>query len=226
MRGTRTDMRGGRLRMPRSRGAASGFLLILLGIWGALIPFVGPYFDFGFSSDQAWAWTTTRGWLEVLPGVVTVVGGKLTTYRRMAEDAVDRVVAERRLDADGCRTRSLPLAGAAPRHELAALEQPRRLVRRYGTDAAQVVDVARSVTGWDDVMAARYAGLTTVRQPMRELGGTAARLLDEVITGGRAEPRHVVLPTELAVASIPCSLVERPELMSIETSASVGLITR
>ena len=29
-----------------------------------------------------------------------------------------------------------------------------------------------------------------------------------------------------AVASIPCSLVERPELMSIETSASVGLITR
>ena len=83
-------------------------------------------------------------------GVVTVVGGKLTTYRRMAEDAVDRVVAERRLDADGCRTRSLPLAGAAPRHELAALEQPRRLVRRYGTDAALVVDVARSVTGWDD----------------------------------------------------------------------------
>jgi len=55
------------------------------------------------------------------------------------------------------------------------------------------------VTGWDDVIAARYAGLTTVRQPMRELGGTAARLLDEVITGGRAEPRHVVLPTELVV---------------------------
>jgi glycerol-3-phosphate dehydrogenase len=81
-------------------------------------------------------------------GVVTVVGGKLTTYRRMAEDAVDRVVAERRLDADPCRTRSLPLSGAAPRPELAALEQPRRLVRRYGTDAAVVLDVARTVTGW------------------------------------------------------------------------------
>ncbi len=83
-------------------------------------------------------------------GVVTVVGGKLTTYRRMAEDAVDRVVAERGLDADPCRTRTLPLAGAAPRSELAALEQPRRLVRRYGTDAALVLDVARSVTGWGD----------------------------------------------------------------------------
>ena len=55
------------------------------------------------------------------------------------------------------------------------------------------------VTGWDDVMAARYAGLTTVRQPMRELGETAARLLDELITGSRTEPRHDVLPTELVV---------------------------
>ena len=46
-------------------------------------------------------------------------------------------------------------------------------------------------------MAARYAGLTTVRQPMRELGATAARLLDELITGSRTDPRHEVLPTEL-----------------------------
>ena len=55
------------------------------------------------------------------------------------------------------------------------------------------------VTGWDDIMAARYAGLTTVRQPMRSLGETAARLLDEVIAGSRSEPRHEVLPTELVV---------------------------
>lgn len=55
------------------------------------------------------------------------------------------------------------------------------------------------VTGWDDVMAARYAGLTTVRQPMRALGGTAARLLDELVTGARTEPRHELLPTELVI---------------------------
>lgn len=67
--------RGGRMRIPRSRGAASGFLLILLGLWGALIPFVGPYFDFAFTPDQAWTWTNARGWLEVLPGAVAVVGG-------------------------------------------------------------------------------------------------------------------------------------------------------
>jgi len=63
--------------MPRSRGAASGFLLILLGAWGALIPFVGPYFDFAFTPDTEWTWTIARGWLEVLPGVATVLGGLL-----------------------------------------------------------------------------------------------------------------------------------------------------
>ncbi len=57
------------------------------------------------------------------------------------------------------------------------------------------------VTGWDDVMAARYAGLTTVRQPMRELGGTAARLLDELIAGSRDTPRHELLTTELVTRS-------------------------
>jgi hypothetical protein len=68
--------------MQRSRGALSGFLLILLGAWGALIPFVGPYFDFAFSPDRAWAWSEARGWLQVLPGAVAVVGGLLLLASR------------------------------------------------------------------------------------------------------------------------------------------------
>ncbi|MEV6106636.1 glycerol-3-phosphate dehydrogenase/oxidase [Streptomyces sp. NPDC051940] len=71
-------------------------------------------------------------------GVVTVVGGKLTTYRRMAEDAVDTAVAARGLDAGPCRTARLPLVGAAPPDALARLDAPRRLVRRYGTEAPAV----------------------------------------------------------------------------------------
>lgn len=74
---TRVRAHGGGLRIPRSRGAASGFLLILLGIWGALIPFVGPYFNFAFTPDQEWAWTAARGWLEVLPGAAAALGGFL-----------------------------------------------------------------------------------------------------------------------------------------------------
>lgn len=79
---TRVARRGGRMRIPRSRGATSGFLLVLLGLWGALIPFVGPYFSFAFTPDQAWVWTTGRGWLEVLPGAVAVVGGLLLLASR------------------------------------------------------------------------------------------------------------------------------------------------
>jgi glycerol-3-phosphate dehydrogenase len=71
-------------------------------------------------------------------GVVTIVGGKLTTYRRMAQDAVDAAVAARGLAAAPCRTARLPLVGAAEPRTLAALAAPRRLVRRYGTEAPAV----------------------------------------------------------------------------------------
>ncbi|MEE6177587.1 hypothetical protein [Mycobacterium sp. 050134] len=65
------------LSMPRSRGAISGLLLVVLGAWGALIPFVGPRFNFAYTPDKDWAWSSARGWLEVLPGAATVVGGLL-----------------------------------------------------------------------------------------------------------------------------------------------------
>jgi LacI family transcriptional regulator len=58
-------------------------------------------------------------------------------------------------------------------------------------------DVA--VTGWDDLLAARFAGLTTVRQPMRELGATAARWLNQRISKPPAAARRRILPTELVV---------------------------
>lgn len=74
--------RGGRLAISRSRGALSGFLLILLGVWGAFIPFVGPYIDFAYTPDSPWTWTLGRGWLEVLPGAVTVIGGLLLVVSR------------------------------------------------------------------------------------------------------------------------------------------------
>ncbi|OBK46678.1 hypothetical protein [Mycobacterium sp. 1081908.1] len=61
--------------MPRTRGAVSGLLLILLGAWGALAPFIGPLIRWSYSVDPAWTWTAAKGWLEVFPGVVAAVGG-------------------------------------------------------------------------------------------------------------------------------------------------------
>ena len=65
----------GMLRVPRTRGAFSGFMLLLLGAWGALIPFVGPYFHYAYSPDTAWTYTSGRLWLEILPGAAAALGG-------------------------------------------------------------------------------------------------------------------------------------------------------
>jgi hypothetical protein len=72
-----THRQRSKLSMQRSRGAVSGTLLIPLGIWGALIPFIGPYFNVAFGTDQAWVWSANRFWLSVLPGIAVVLGGLL-----------------------------------------------------------------------------------------------------------------------------------------------------
>jgi MFS family permease len=65
----------GILRVSRSRGMLSGLLLLLLGAWGALVPFVGPYFHYAYTPDKAWTYTTGRLWLEILPGAAVALGG-------------------------------------------------------------------------------------------------------------------------------------------------------
>jgi len=80
-------------------------------------------------------------------GVITIVGGKLTTYRRMAQHTVDAAVAGRGLAADSCRTTQLPLVGAASRAELTAVRAPRRLLRRFGVEAPLVLAEAVDRTG-------------------------------------------------------------------------------
>jgi glycerol-3-phosphate dehydrogenase len=69
-------------------------------------------------------------------GALAIVGGKLTTYRRMAQDVVDRLTER------PCRTPRIPLVGAAPPAALRAVDAPEPLVRRYGTEAPAVVELA------------------------------------------------------------------------------------
>lgn len=66
-----------RMHVPRSRGAVSGLVLVLLGAWGALVPFLGPVFGYAFTPDDAWHYTTGRLFLEILPGAATFLGGLL-----------------------------------------------------------------------------------------------------------------------------------------------------
>jgi hypothetical protein len=69
-------------RIPRSRGGVSGVVLILLGLWGGLAPFVGPYIHFGFTPDTAWAYNHGRLYYSAIPGAVALVGGVLVLVTR------------------------------------------------------------------------------------------------------------------------------------------------
>jgi glycerol-3-phosphate dehydrogenase len=83
---------------------------------------------------------------EAPNGVITVAGGKLTTWRRMAERAVDRIVARDGREAP-CRTHRIPLAGELDPARLTRVDGvPERayphLAARYGEAAADVLAIA------------------------------------------------------------------------------------
>jgi glycerol-3-phosphate dehydrogenase len=80
--------------------------------------------------------------VESPSGVISVIGGKLTEYRYMAEDVLDKAVQLRSLSAGRCRTRNLPLVGA-PSNPVATLrvptDLPSSLVARFGAEAPNVI---------------------------------------------------------------------------------------
>ena len=54
--------------------------------------------------------------------------------------------------------------------------------------------------GFDDVSVATWATpLTTIRQPLAAMAGTAFRMLEAQVAGGTAEPHHMELATTLVV---------------------------
>lgn len=108
--------------------------------------------------------------LESDDGLLSVVGGKLTTYRRMAQDGVDEAV-RRRFGAGSVpasRTGRLPLIGAWPRARLAEVAAPPRFVRRYGAEAPFVAGLpegpsaARGVTAQELQWAVAVEGALTI----------------------------------------------------------------
>ena len=70
------------MRIRRTHGIFGGLLVALLGIWGGIIPFVGPYFNYAFTPDKAWTYTTGRLDLEILPGAGALLGGLLMMAAR------------------------------------------------------------------------------------------------------------------------------------------------
>jgi glycerol-3-phosphate dehydrogenase len=83
---------------------------------------------------------------ETSSGLVTITGGKLTTWRRMAKMAVDRIVEREGREA-ACRTHEIPLGQPAGDGDLPAVEgvdddSRRLLASRYGYAARTVLGLA------------------------------------------------------------------------------------
>jgi len=113
----------------------------VIGSYAGLRPLIDTVSGDGRTADIS----RDHAVIESASGVFSIVGGKLTEYRYMAEDVLDRTVTARGLAAAPCRTRNLPLIGApanpgsreAPQRRL-----PSSLVSRFGAEAAKVVALA------------------------------------------------------------------------------------
>jgi glycerol-3-phosphate dehydrogenase len=126
----------------------------ITGVWAGLRPLVKAADDGADDTSTVAASTKDLSRRHQVSrsdsGVVTVTGGKLTTYRQMAEDAVDEVVkslprgtTRRRLGHRS--TRRLKLAGSRPPAAASATPVERHLVRRFGTQ----IDEVRALIAFD-----------------------------------------------------------------------------
>jgi glycerol-3-phosphate dehydrogenase len=122
---------------------------------------------------------------ETSSGMITITGGKLTTWRRMAKMTVDRLVERDARDAP-CRTHEIPLGQAIDADELARVEgvpdaSYEALAARYGHAAHDVLVLASQrgelaqpiVPGLPDLLA--EAALAARREQARSIGDVLLR---------------------------------------------------
>jgi glycerol-3-phosphate dehydrogenase len=110
-------------------------------------------------------------------GLVTIIGGKWTTYRKMAEDAVDDAILVGGLPAAPCVTEDLVLHGWMRRDDPDLPKDP--AMRVYGSDAVLVEALAREEPAWSRRLHARlpYRGVHVAFAVRHEL----ARTLEDVL---------------------------------------------
>lgn len=180
----------------------------VLGTWAGLRPLVRS------AGSERTADLSRRHKVEVSPtGVVTIMGGKLTTYRKMAEDTVDEVV---RLLGRGARrspTAKLRLRGAEGAARVAATSTGdaavvAHLVGRYGNEARAVLAMVEANASLGDplvkglpylraeaVYAARYEMARTVTDVLARR--TRALLLDREAAAAAASDTAALVAPEL-----------------------------
>jgi glycerol-3-phosphate dehydrogenase len=132
--------------------------------------------------------------------VLTIAGGKLTTYRAMAADTVDAIAARDGVEAGPCVTHRTPLVGAQPRDTVTP-GIPTRLAHRYGSEAP-LVAASGALTPLAPDVPTTPAELRFAVQ--HELALSAADLLDRRTRIGLVPARRA------AVLDAARELIEEP----------------
>jgi glycerol-3-phosphate dehydrogenase len=142
-------------------------------------------------SDQTSRLSREHAVVSPVPGLVLVAGGKYTTYRVMAEDAVDAAAATLP-GLPGSRTAHLPLVGAhrwteveGSAAELAAahgidVAVAQRLLRRHGDRVADVLGLVRRDPASAEPLTGAPAYLTA--EVLHAVAAEGALHLDDVLT--------------------------------------------
>jgi glycerol-3-phosphate dehydrogenase len=124
-------------------------------------------------------------------GLVSITGGKWTTYREMAEQTVDAAARAAQLPARPCRTADLPLHGATTD----ALPSP---LRSYGSDAGAVLALAQDRPAWAARLHPRlpYIGAEVVWAAQHEM----ARSVQDVLA---RRTRALLLDARASIDAAP-----------------------
>jgi glycerol-3-phosphate dehydrogenase len=144
---------------------------------------------------------------ETSSGMITITGGKLTTWRRMAKLVVDRLV-EREAREARCRTNEIPLGAPIGVAELPAVdgvgEQARTaLAARYGHAAHEVLEIA--------------ADRPTLAQPI--VAGLPDLLAEAVQAARREQARSV---GDVLLRRTRLGLIAARELLGDDAHAPIG----
>jgi glycerol-3-phosphate dehydrogenase len=178
------------------------------GVWAGLRPLLAP--ERGHVSERTADLSRRHTVMTSSDGVVTVTGGKLTTYRKMAQDTVDAVVRElgespRRRR---CVTKDLPLIGATTKtRDPVSMAQPHaRLLGRYGSESPRVLALADDRP---ELLEPAIAGLPYTRAELvyaaRE---EMAQTLDDVLsrrTRAMIQKAHATMAAAPAAAELLAS---------------------
>jgi glycerol-3-phosphate dehydrogenase len=197
------------------------------GVWAGLRPLLAPHDKGGHVSERTADLSRRHTVSTSSHGVVTVTGGKLTTYRKMAQDTVDVVVT--RLGESPrrrrCVTKALPLLGATTRtRDPVTLAQPHaRLLRRYGTASGEVLALAdgRPELLEPIVAGLPYIGAEFLYAAREEMAGT----LDDVLSRRTRAMIQRAQPTMDAASAVAALIAPDMGWDEAETREQVARFT-